>query len=112
MYVNFLSSIAYLARVDPLTYNLKMIFFGDEGYCLVNTEHAKLFVTLVFLSLAQEKVRDFFIKLGHSFRWEIDLGCENKGAIQGVYQVLIVFIHKLVHNNWHSSRWICKLSHH
>jgi hypothetical protein len=40
------------------------------------------------------------------------LGCENKGAIQGVYQVLVVFIHKLVHNNWHSSRWICKLSHH
>jgi hypothetical protein len=51
-----------------------MIFLGDKGDGFINAEHLKFIVIFIFPGLAEEEVGNFFVKLRHSFRREVDLG--------------------------------------
>jgi len=112
LHVDFFTSIANLASVYPFTYKLQVVFFCYERNGFVYAEHCKLLVRFVFSCLSEEEIRDFLVEFGHSLGWEVDLSRQHEGSVQGVYKILIVFIHQLVHDDRHSGCRIRKLSHH
>jgi len=67
---------------------------------------------MVLLGLLEEELSCFLVEARHSLRWQIGALCHHKGAKERVYQILVLLIKKLVHNERHARGWVLDLTHH
>jgi len=97
---------------DPVRDLAQMLLGGGERQSLIDTELDECRVLVVLLGLLEEELSGLLVETRHGLRGQVSVLGHDERAEEGIDQVLVLLIKKLVHDQRHTRSRVLNLPHH